>query len=321
MPPRGRRRDDGGGIREADRRPGDLLRDARAGRHAGLRRRAHGLPGRDAAPPLRRPGASRGRGARGVPGDRLPPHVRPAREVGRTGRPGRAHPRADRAGVPRRDLRPTRPGGARAAGGRARRRRRRAGRLAVRAGAGGAGDGRADGGARPARIRRASARDRRWPALERGCRGRSRGLVRGGRDPGRRGVALPGLRRQRGLLLRGPSRRRRRPGAPRPPARRGRPARRRRPPRGHRDGRLRDHRPSRRGADADPRPSRPGRDRPGLRAGARDRVLRAALRRGAPRGRAARPGRARRHDGRSARRVALDARGARPPRSRSRRPA
>ena len=34
-----------------------------------------------------------------------------------------------------------------------------------------------DGGARPARSRRASARDRRWPALERGCRGGSRGLV------------------------------------------------------------------------------------------------------------------------------------------------
>src|SRR4029078_3240448 len=46
------------------------------------------------------------------------------------------------------------------------------------------------------------------------------------RNPGRRGVALPGLRRQRGLLLRGPSRRRRRPGAPRPTARRGRPSRR-----------------------------------------------------------------------------------------------
>ena len=40
------------------------------------------------------------------------------------------------------------PGRARAARGRARRRRRRAGRLAVRAGAGGAGDGGADGGAR-----------------------------------------------------------------------------------------------------------------------------------------------------------------------------
>ena len=45
--------------------------------------RAHRLPGRDAAAPARRADPPGRRRARGVPGDRLPPDVRPSREMGR----------------------------------------------------------------------------------------------------------------------------------------------------------------------------------------------------------------------------------------------
>ena len=117
-------------------------------------------------------------------------------------------------------------------------------------------------------------------------------MVRRERHPRRGGLALPGLRRQRGEVLCGPSRDRRRPGAPRPSPRRRRAAGRRRASRRHRDRRLHDHRPAGRRPRADPRPPRPGRDRQGLRAHGRDRRIRATVRR-VPRASSSRSARAR----------------------------
>ena len=120
-------------------------------------RRAHGVPGFDADDPLHRPGRQRLRRPRGVPGNRLPPHVRPDGQVGGADRPRRPHPRIHRARLPGRHQRPSRPGGAGAAGGHADLDGRRGRHAPLPAGAGVA-VGRADGAAaRDAGRRRAAA--------------------------------------------------------------------------------------------------------------------------------------------------------------------
>ena len=57
LPPGRRRRDDGGGLWQADRPARHLLRDARPRRHQRQRRPAHRDPGFDADDPVHRPGA------------------------------------------------------------------------------------------------------------------------------------------------------------------------------------------------------------------------------------------------------------------------
>ena len=56
-------------------------------------RRAHRIPGFDADDPVHRPGRQRHHRARSVPGNRLPPHVRPDGQMGRADRPRRSHAR------------------------------------------------------------------------------------------------------------------------------------------------------------------------------------------------------------------------------------
>ena len=87
----------------------------RGPRHQRQHRRAHGLPGFHAHDPVRGPGRQRLHGARGLPGNRLPPHVRPHGQVGRPDRPLRPHPRVHRPRLRHRHQRPARPGGAGAA--------------------------------------------------------------------------------------------------------------------------------------------------------------------------------------------------------------
>ena len=112
-------------------RPGICMVTRGPGRDARRRRRPHRLPGLDAADPPDRPGRPRDDGARGVPGDRLPPDVRADGEVGGADRRSRPDPRARLARVPRRHLGPPGSGRARAAGGHARRGVRRRRRAAV----------------------------------------------------------------------------------------------------------------------------------------------------------------------------------------------
>ena len=109
VPPGKRRRLHGRGLRQAHRRAGHLLRHARSGRHQRQHRRAHGLPGFHAHDPVRGPGRQRLHGARGFPGNRLPPHVRPHGQVGRPDRPLRPHPRVHRPRLRHRHQRPARP--------------------------------------------------------------------------------------------------------------------------------------------------------------------------------------------------------------------
>ena len=66
-----------------DRPAGHLLRHARPGRDASRDRRAHRVPGFHADDPVHRPGGQRLRRPRGVPGGRLPAHVRADGEMGR----------------------------------------------------------------------------------------------------------------------------------------------------------------------------------------------------------------------------------------------
>ena len=186
VPARGGRGQHGRGVREADGTPGDLLRDPRPGRDAGVGRGAHGVPGRDADDPARRSDPSPRRGAGGLPGARLPARLRLAREVGRTGRPGGADPRARRSGVQNGDVRPARARRARAARGHARRARGGAGRVALRPGAGVAGRARARRAPAAARDGRATARDRRRSAVDGRGRKRSSGA-------GSRRAACPSL--------------------------------------------------------------------------------------------------------------------------------
>ena len=140
MPPGGRGGDDGGCLRQAHRRAGHLHGHARAGSDQRQRRRPYRVPELDADDPVHRPDRARHGRARGLPGDRLPPHVRRDGEMGRADRRRGAHPRARQPRLPCRDVRPPRPGRARLARGHA------------------AGRGRR----RP--IRRATAASRRIPA-------------------------------------------------------------------------------------------------------------------------------------------------------------
>ena len=100
LPPRERRREHGRSVRQADRCAGSVLRDARSGRDERIDRRAHGVSGFDADDPVHRPGRQRLHGARGVPGDRLPAHVRADVEMGRADRSHRSHSRVHRARLP-----------------------------------------------------------------------------------------------------------------------------------------------------------------------------------------------------------------------------
>ena len=124
LPPGRRRRQHGRGLRQADRQAGDRLRDARSGCDQCQHRPAYRLPGFDADDPAGRPGGARDDRPRGVPGDRLPPHVRADGQVGDPDRGRPPHPRADQPGLPSRDERPARAGRGRAAGRHAGRRGR-----------------------------------------------------------------------------------------------------------------------------------------------------------------------------------------------------
>ncbi len=80
--PGGGRGKHGRGVRQAHRAARRLLRDPRAGSDQRVDRRAHGLPGLDAAPAPDGPGGARLARARGVPGGGRRPHLRRADEVG-----------------------------------------------------------------------------------------------------------------------------------------------------------------------------------------------------------------------------------------------
>ena len=97
-PPRGGRREHGGGVREADRaaRASASSRAGPGATHASGRR-PHRLAGLDAADPPRRPGAARVSRPRGVPGARLPRRCSARWRSGWRGRRRRADPRARRA--------------------------------------------------------------------------------------------------------------------------------------------------------------------------------------------------------------------------------
>ena len=67
-------------------------------------RRSHRAPGFDADDPVHRPGRQRLRRARSLPGNRLPPHVRPDGEMGRADRPRRPRARICQPRVPSRGV-------------------------------------------------------------------------------------------------------------------------------------------------------------------------------------------------------------------------
>ena len=179
VPARSERGEHGGGLRQADRPARCLHGHPRAGRDPGGGRSAHRVSGFDTAAASRRAGVVGAGGARGVPGGRLPPDVRPAGEVGRADRPGRSHPRADCTRVHDRLRRPARPGRPRAARGHARRLERRRRRAGIPSHAAEPGRRRHRGAPRAARPRRAALRDRRRRWLDTCGRNRSADLPRG----------------------------------------------------------------------------------------------------------------------------------------------
>ena len=154
LPAGGRRRLHGGGARQARRPAGHRARHARPRRLQRGDRHPHRGPGLDADGRAGRPGRHRIGGPRGIPGNRLPAHVRQRRQVGRAGRPCGTDSRVPVARVRDRDVRSPRSRGAGAAGGRARDARGRGGPAA-----------RIAGGRRPHRRRRArgarASRERR----------------------------------------------------------------------------------------------------------------------------------------------------------------
>ena len=209
-------------------------------------------------------------GPGGVPGDRLPPHVRADGEVGRADRRSRPDPRARLARLPRRHLRAAR-------GPSCSRSRRTC------------------SSRNPTSPTRSPARSSASIPIPRDVE-RARELLAGAerplvvvggapwsveahdgshrlvhreRAPGRLRLAPPGLRRQQLGRLRRPPRARRRPPARAARARRRRAARDRRPAERDHDGRLHAPRRAGSGPGAHPRHRRPRRARPGLHAGAR----------------------------------------------------
>ena len=162
LPPRGGRGEHGRRVREAHRPPGDRDRHPRPGRDARVGRRAHRVPGLDAADPARRPGRPGHDRPGGVPGDRLP---RPCSAGSRSG------PRRSRAPSACRSTstgpsRPQRPAGRGRSCSRCRRtcsprRSKPTDAQPLHAAAGPPGNGRAGAPARAARGREAAVRDRR----------------------------------------------------------------------------------------------------------------------------------------------------------------
>ena len=259
LPPRGGAANMAEAYGKLTGRPGICLVTRGPGRDAGVGRRAHGVPGLDAADPARRPGRLRPGGARGVPGGRLPAHVRPAGEVGRADRPRRPHPRVRRARVRDRVRRAAR---ARSCS-RCRRTCSRARPTSptrepfhVVAAAPGS---RATSSALRALLERgrAAARARRRRRLDAGApRADLQRVPRGERAARRRRVPPPGRARQRLAELRRRRRHRHQPEARRARAR-GRPAARRRAAaRRDDDVRLHAARVADAAADARARPSR-----------------------------------------------------------------
>ena len=208
-------------------------------------------------------------GPGGVPGDRLPAHVRADGEVGRADRRSRPDPRARLARLPRRHLRPPGAGRARAPGGHARRGIRRRGREAGR-----------DHPRPSGSCATSSGRESSSPAAERPL------VVVGGAPWSAEAhealtawcteSALPvasGWRRQDYVdnssdAYVGHLAARRRPPARAARARRRRAARDRRPAERDHDGGLHAARRAGSGAGAHPRHRRPRGARPGLHAGA-----------------------------------------------------
>ena len=112
LPAGGRRRQHGGGLRQADRPAGRLLRHARARRRQCADRPAYGAAGFHADDPSDRAGGPRRARPRGVPGGRLPPHARRGHQVGRPGGRSGAHPRIRGARLCHRHVGTARAGGA-----------------------------------------------------------------------------------------------------------------------------------------------------------------------------------------------------------------
>ncbi len=126
LPPRGRRREHGGGLWQADRQARNLHGHPGAGRHACEHRRPHGKAGFRADDPVRRAGRARHERPRRLPGSGL---CRNLRKPGQACRRTRRSAAGDGARLPRfrnRATGPARPGGRCLAGGRSRRRRRTA---------------------------------------------------------------------------------------------------------------------------------------------------------------------------------------------------
>ena len=128
LPPGRRRGVHGRGLRQAHRQARGVAGDPRPGRLQRLDRHPHGVPGFDPDGRAGRPGRPPPDRPRGLSGGRFPPHVRPARQMGGADRPRRTRPRTHEPGVPGRDLRPARPGGAGLARGHAARPGRSRGR-------------------------------------------------------------------------------------------------------------------------------------------------------------------------------------------------
>ena len=182
VPARGGRGQHGRGVREADRPPGDLLRHARAGRDAGVGRRAHGVPGLDAADPARRPGrlAARGsaRRSRSSTTARIfGPLAKWVAQIDRADRIPELVARAFANG----DVRAARAGRARAAGGHARRASGRRRRVALRAVAAASRPSAELAGSGSCSQGGAAARDRRRSRLDAEAARRSSALARGER--------------------------------------------------------------------------------------------------------------------------------------------
>ena len=234
VPVRGRGGEHGGGVWQTDGAPRRRHGDARPWRLPRRHRRPHRHAGQHAAAAVRGPDPVRRDRPRQLPGGRLPPHVRPARQVGDADRRRGAHPGAGRARGRRGDDRAARSRGDRAVRGNAEARGRRARpgpRPRLRPAARPGGDGAHDGDAGP---RATAARHPGRLVLEHGRARRRAGVPGGARHPRCRGVPAPGGVRRHPRELRGRPGRRVRPRT-RGPRAAGRPGA------GHRDAAGRGH--------------------------------------------------------------------------------